>query len=62
MSQKGANIGKAPFPVLFYVHGGGYLGGSGSINSGFFLAQKGVIVVTMNYRLQALGKYRTFVI
>lgn len=44
-------------PVAVYVHGGAFLGGAGS-NLPFVcdeLAKTGVIVVTINYRLGALG-------
>lgn len=44
-------------PVIFFIHGGGYSEGSG--NDFFFgpdfLTEKDVIVVTINYRLGALG-------
>ena len=45
-------------PVLFWIHGGGFLIGSGStpVYSGQDIANKGdVVVVTINYRLGALG-------
>lgn len=44
-------------PVLFYIHGGALLEGSGSIDvyNGEELARKGIIVITINYRLGALG-------
>ena len=45
-------------PVLFWIHGGGFVGGSGSsaIYDGTHLAQRGdVVVVSINYRLGALG-------
>ncbi|XP_047112051.1 juvenile hormone esterase-like [Schistocerca piceifrons] len=44
-------------PVLFYVHGGGFIKGSGS-DQKFgpdFLVSYGVILVTINYRLGPLG-------
>lgn len=44
--------------VLVWIHGGGFTGGSGSdpMYGGSRIAEKyGVIVVTMNYRLGALG-------
>ena len=43
--------------VLFWIHGGGFVVGSGSEPrySGANLAARGVIVVTVNHRLNALG-------
>jgi len=45
------------WPVMVYIHGGSFTGGSGSepIYNGSSLARRGVIVVTINYRLGALG-------
>lgn len=44
-------------PVLFWIHGGAFIGGSG--NDGLygpdFLIEKRVILVTSNYRLGVLG-------
>ena len=44
-------------PVLVYVHGGAFQYGSGSqrIYDGSYLASRGVVVVTFNYRLGLLG-------
>ncbi len=44
-------------PVLFWIHGGGYTGGSGStaIYDGTPLAADGAVVVTINYRLNVFG-------
>ena len=44
-------------PVMFWIHGGGYSGGSGSEprHNGDFLPTKGVVLVTINYRLGVLG-------
>lgn len=44
-------------PVMLFVHGGGFYQGSGSdpLYNGSLLAGDGVIVVTINYRLGALG-------
>jgi para-nitrobenzyl esterase len=45
-------------PVLVWIHGGGFLIGSGStpIYDGYDFAERGdVVVVTLNYRLGALG-------
>lgn len=48
---------KAKLPVMFWIFGGAYTEGAGSSphNSGEFLAQKGVVVVTTNYRLGPFG-------
>jgi para-nitrobenzyl esterase len=44
-------------PVLFWIHGGGFVVGSGSEPryDGTKLAERGVVVVTVNHRLNALG-------
>src|ERR1700737_2907104 len=42
-------------PVLVWIHGGGYTQGDGRGFDGTKLAQEGVVVVTINYRLGALG-------
>ena len=44
-------------PVLVWIHGGAFALGSGStaLYDGLHLAHKGVVVVTFNYRLGALG-------
>ncbi|MHA2398500.1 MAG: carboxylesterase/lipase family protein [Promethearchaeota archaeon] len=43
-------------PVMVRIHGGGFTLGSGRMNNGFKLARRGdVVVVTINYRLGALG-------
>lgn len=45
-------------PVMFWIHGGGFQGGAGSLGryDGSRLAERGdVVVVTINYRLGALG-------
>ena len=44
-------------PVMVWIHGGGLMNGSGSLPNyaGNQLAARGVIVVTINYRLGALG-------
>jgi para-nitrobenzyl esterase len=48
---------EAKQPVLLWIHGGGYLGGSGSEDAydGANLARRGITVVTFNYRLGAFG-------
>jgi para-nitrobenzyl esterase len=44
-------------PVFFWIHGGGYGAGSGAEprHDGQALARKGVVVVTINYRLGVFG-------
>nr|KAI8754017.1 neuroligin-4; X-linked-like [Biomphalaria glabrata] len=42
-------------PVMVWIHGGSFLTGSGTSFNGTELAHKGVVVVTVNYRLDALG-------
>lgn len=51
------NIKKQSLPVMIFIHGGGYYWGSNSnlIYNPKHLVQKGVIVVTINYRLGAFG-------
>lgn len=45
-------------PVMFWVHGGGYYGGSGNDTHKRpdYLMAKDVILVSINYRLGALGE------
>jgi para-nitrobenzyl esterase len=47
-------------PVMVFIHGGAYVIGSGSspFYDGSALAAQGVVVVTLNYRLGALGFLR----
>ncbi|XP_058457957.1 esterase B1-like [Malaya genurostris] len=49
--------GSQKYPVMIYIHGGGFLSGTGSsiFYNPLHLIQEGVIVVTMNYRLGPLG-------
>jgi len=44
-------------PVMVWIHGGAFMSGAGSLPAydGGALARKGVVVVTFNYRLGALG-------
>lgn len=42
-------------PVMVFIHGGDFIGGSSQIYNGFVLAQRNVVVVTFNYRLGPLG-------
>jgi len=42
-------------PVMFWIHGGGLINGSSTPYNPELLVKKGVIVVTINYRLGFLG-------
>jgi para-nitrobenzyl esterase len=48
---------KSKLPVMFWIHGGGYAGGGSSEprHNGDFLPTKGVVLVTINYRLGPFG-------
>ena len=48
---------KSKLPVMFWIHGGGYSGGGSSEprHNGDFLPTKGVVLVTINYRLGVFG-------
>ncbi|MFF9864643.1 carboxylesterase/lipase family protein [Streptomyces sp. NPDC013953] len=50
-----ATTGRHTLPVLVWLHGGGNVYGAGSDYDGAALAAQGVVVVTVNYRLGALG-------
>lgn len=45
----------APTPLLVWIHGGGFVQGTGSYDRSFMAATENIIVATMNYRLGALG-------
>ncbi|WP_317171193.1 carboxylesterase/lipase family protein [Macellibacteroides fermentans] len=46
-------------PVMVWIHGGGFVGGSGSgeSTSGEEFAKQGIILITFNYRLGRLGHF-----
>ncbi|XP_028167025.1 venom carboxylesterase-6-like [Ostrinia furnacalis] len=46
-----------PLPVMVFIHGGAFRSGSGNslIYGPDFIVQKNVVLVTLNYRLDALG-------
>jgi para-nitrobenzyl esterase len=48
---------KSKLPVMFWIHGGGYSGGASNEprHNGDFLPTKGVVLVTINYRLGVFG-------
>jgi len=52
-----ADAQEGKLPVLFYIHGGGFSAGDGSElrYDGASMAQKGMVVVTINYRLNIFG-------
>lgn len=48
-------------PVMFWIHGGGFTGGSGSspmYDGGVFAGRDDVVVVTINYRVNVFGFLR----
>jgi para-nitrobenzyl esterase len=47
----------APLPVMVWIHGGGFVNGSGTaaLYDGAAMARQGVVVVTLNYRLGRFG-------
>ena len=49
--------GRSKLPVMFWIHGGGFSGGAGSEprHNGDFLPLKGVVLITINYRLGVFG-------
>ncbi len=53
----GAKSADAKLPVFVYIHGGGFQQGSGAVDiyDGEGLASKGLVVVTINYRLGVFG-------
>jgi para-nitrobenzyl esterase len=44
-----------PRPVMVWIHGGSFTGGSSKIYDGRWLVSRDIIVVTINYRLGTLG-------
>ena len=44
------------FPVMFWIHGGGYSSSSNAMYTGHYLAAMDVVVVVINYRLGVFGK------
>ncbi len=55
--EKAPKTSNGKLPVMLWIHGGGYSGGGGSEprHNGDFLPQKGVVLVTINYRLGVFG-------
>lgn len=50
-----ATSSTAKQPVMVWIHGGAWTSGAGAIYEGEDLAKKGVVVVTVNYRLGVFG-------
>jgi para-nitrobenzyl esterase len=53
----GSTPDSGPLPVMFFIHGGGYILGSSAtpLYDGATLARRGCVYVSVNYRLGALG-------
>ncbi|HOY77174.1 MAG TPA: carboxylesterase family protein [Hyphomonadaceae bacterium] len=53
------DLSQAKRPVMVWIHGGGFVNGSGSaeLYDGSQLAKHGVVVVTLNYRLGRFGSF-----
>ncbi|MGP1462650.1 carboxylesterase/lipase family protein [Tannerella sp.] len=52
----GTKLG-ARLPVMVWIHGGGFVGGSGAGSLGSQFAKQGIILITINYRLGRLGHF-----
>jgi para-nitrobenzyl esterase len=52
-----ARAAKAKLPVMVWIHGGGFVGGSSALaeSDGARLAKRGVVVISFNYRLGRFG-------
>lgn len=56
--------GKGPFPVIIFIHGGGFVGGDKSAftHQSYAVAQKGIVAVSIEYRLKGHGgSYADFI-
>ena len=45
------------YPVMVFIHGGAYEGGSNMQYPGHFLAARDVVLVAANYRVGFFGKH-----
>ncbi|MQY06267.1 carboxylesterase/lipase family protein [Actinomadura macrotermitis] len=54
-TPKGASRSGRRYPVMVYIHGGGFVSGAGGNYDPAKLVEQGTVVVTLNYRLGALG-------
>lgn len=50
-----AEVNEGEFPVIVWIHGGGFATGAGQDHDPAALARAGAVVVTINYRLGVLG-------
>ena len=50
-----ANESKHLLPVIAYIHGGAFVMGSTRIYGAKYFMDEDIVLVTMNYRLGALG-------
>jgi para-nitrobenzyl esterase len=48
---------RARQPVIVYIHGGSYIIGTGAPYDGTRFAKRGIVVVTINYRIGAFGLF-----
>lgn len=56
--QSGASRKETLKPVMFWIHGGGFLGGTGAdptFDGGNMASRGDVVLVTINYRLSTIG-------
>ena len=44
-----------PFPVMFYIHGGGHYESGSQYNADYYMDED-VVLVFINYRLGVMGK------
>ncbi|MEV6767247.1 carboxylesterase family protein [Nocardia sp. NPDC051030] len=50
-----AKAADSPLPVMVWIHGGSFSGGSGAAYDTTRLSEQGIVTVTLNYRLGSLG-------
>ena len=57
ISHFSSDVRREKMAVMFWIHGGGFAIGTARAYDGRFLAQKNVVVVTVNFRLQIFGYF-----
>ena len=61
LGPRGRKIGNPSlYPVMVFIHGGGFVAGTSQQYPAYLVAERNVVVVTINYRLNALGKLPFF--